>query len=176
MTSTVLIALVAWLLSWPAPLPPSRAPAMAKATFERLAHLEGRWIGHSTRGWTETVNYQVIAGGSAVVETSFDAHPGETMLTIFHLDGDRLLLTHYCVAGNQPRLVASTFDNGGKTVTFTFLDSTNLPSRDRGHMDKAVFTFVDDDHMTSRWTWYQDGREQWLEEIVAARQKPTAVR
>ena len=87
------------------------------------------------------------------------------MVTMFYLDGDRLMLTHYCVARNQPRLVATSFADAGKTITFTFLDGTNLPSRDKGHMDKMVFRFIDDNHAVSHWTWYQDGKEKWLEEI-----------
>jgi GH24 family phage-related lysozyme (muramidase) len=159
---TVLLVLV--LSRSATPAAPPAIPA-ARAAFERFRALEGSWRGKSTKGWTDTAVFRTIAGGSVVTETSFDAHPGETMLTAYHLDGDRLLLTHYCVAQNQPRLVASTIEEGGGTVTFTFLDGTNLPSRDRGHMDKAVFRFEDADHFTSRWTWYQDGTERWMEEI-----------
>lgn len=140
-------------------------PTPAAAAFERFKKLEGKWKGRSTKGWEEVSIYKTIAAGSVVVGTSFDAHPNETMMTMFHLDGDRLMLTHYCVAKNQPRLVATSFADGGKTVTFTFLDGGNLSSRDRGHMDKAVFRFVDDNHATSQWTWYQDGKESWMEEI-----------
>lgn len=148
-----------------APPEPTSAVRPASAAFERFRALEGSWRGKSTKGWTDTAVFRTIAGGSVVTETSFDAHPGETMLTAYHLDGDRLVLTHYCVAKNQPRLVASSIEDGGKTITFTFLDGTNLPSRDRGHMDKAVFRFEDADHFTTRWTWYQDGTERWMEEI-----------
>ena len=31
----------------------------------------------------------------------------EDMISMFNLDGDRVVLTHYCAAGNQPRMVAS---------------------------------------------------------------------
>ena len=142
-----------------------RTPAAAAAAFEQFKKLEGRWKGRSTKGWEEVITYKTIAGGSVVAGTSFGAHPNETMMTMYHLDGERLMLTHYCVAKNQPRLVATSFAEGGKTVTFTFLDGGNLPSRDRGHMDKALFRFIDDNHTTSQWTWYQEGKESWMEEI-----------
>lgn len=145
-------------------------PALAQAGFERFKKLEGKWRGRSTKGWEEITHYKTIAQGSVVVETSFDAHPNETMMTMFYLDGDRLMLTHYCVARNQPRLEATAFEDDGRTITFTFRDATNLPSRDQGHMDKAVFRFADDDHFSSQWTWYQDGRENWMEEIKCDRQ------
>ncbi len=138
---------------------------MAKAAFERFKKLEGKWHGKSTKGWEEAVHFKTIAQGSVVVENSFDAHPNETMMTMFHMDNDRLVLSHYCVAGNQPRLAATVFEEDGRKITFTFVDATNLPSRDKGHMDKAVFHFLDEAHLTSQWTWYQDGKENWMEEI-----------
>ncbi|MBI1849430.1 MAG: hypothetical protein HYR85_03695 [Planctomycetes bacterium] len=137
--------------------------------FERLRALQGTWDGKSTKGWEEKITYETIAGGSVVVETSKGAHPGETMLSALHMDGERLMLTHYCVAQNQPRLVATAFDDDGKTITFTYLDGTNLPSHDRGHMDKVIFRFADADHFSAQWTWYQDGKESWMEEIQHAR-------
>ena len=141
------------------------APTPARLAFERFKKLEGSWRGRSTKGWEEAVSYRTIAQGTVVVGTSFDAHPNETMMTMIHLDGDRLMLTHYCVAKNQPRLVATSYADEGRTITFTFLDGTNLPSRDRGHMDKVVFRFIDDHHVAAHWTWYQDGKESWMEEI-----------
>ena len=140
-------------------------PGTATEAFNRFKKLAGKWQGRSTKGWQETVFFHTIAGESAVVEDSLDAHPNERMMTMFHLEGDRLMLTHYCVAKNQPRLVATSFADDGKTVTFTFLDGGNIPTRDRGHMDKAVFRFVDDNHVSSQWTWYQNGKESWMEEI-----------
>lgn len=146
---------------------------MTPALFKRLSALEGDWVGTSTKGWSDSSNFRTIAAGSVVVQTSFDAHPGETMMTMYHLDGSRVMLTHYCVAKNQPRLVATEASPDGKTFTFTFLDATGIPSREAGHMDKAVFTFEDDDNFTSRWTWYQNGSEQWMEEIRYRRQRRT---
>lgn len=167
------VAIIAWLMALPSV--PGQAgghnekkpiePGPARAAFERFKRLEGNWKGRSTKGWEETKSFKTIAQGSVVVGTSFDSHPNETMMTMYYLDGDRLMLTHYCVAKNQPRLVATSFADGGKTITFTFLDGTNLTSRDRGHMDKVVYRFIDDNHLTSQWTWYQDGKESWMEEI-----------
>ncbi len=151
------------------------AIAPASALFERLKSLEGEWIGKSTKGWTDDTTFRVIAGGSVVASTSFNAHPNETMMTMYHMDGGRVLLTHYCVAQNQPRLVASEIGEGGRTATFSFLDATGIPSRDAGHMDKATFSFQDADHFTSRWTWYQDGNQRWMEEIRYERKKRPAV-
>ena len=156
------------MVSPPATATPVTGDA-ARAAFDRLKALSGSWKAHSTRGWEETGHYKVIAGGSAVMHTSFGAHPNETMITLYTLDQDRLLLTHYCVAGNQPRLVATRISGSGDEVEFTFLDGGNLPSRDQGHMDRVVLRFLDENRTTSRWTWYQNGEEKWLEEIEAHR-------
>lgn len=175
-TGIVTLAIMFSLITAVAAQGPATAPAPAPATpaqraYERFKALAGEWRGASTRGWTEKTSYRVIAGESCVMSTSFDAHPKETMVTMFHLDGEHLMLTHYCVARNQPRLRATDIREDGETmtITFTFLDGTNLPARDAGHMDKAVFTFESPDRFKSRWTWYQDGKERWMEEIVYTR-------
>ena len=148
----------------------------ATAAFEALKKLSGEWQGKSTKGWTEKVTYDVIAGGSVLMERSFGAHPNEWMATMIHMDGDRLLLTHYCVAKNQPRLAATKIAADLSSITFEFLDATNLPSRDKGHMDKVVFRLPGADRFTSRWTWCQDGKETWREEIEHRRAPASASR
>ncbi len=149
-------------------------PDQSRAVYERIKGWSGEWVGESTKGWKETISYRVIAKGSVVMESSFDAHPNETMISMYHPDGDRLLLTHYCVARNQPRLVLSDVAEDLSVATFTFLDGTNLPSRDKGHMDKLVVKFNEDGSLTKQWTWYQNGNESWLEEIRLTRAPATA--
>ena len=140
-------------------------PEAARAMFESFKKMQGNWKGTSTKGWTEEVTIRVIAGGSVVQFSSFDAHPNETMLTMIHMDIDRLVLTHYCVARNQPRLELKEISEDGTRALFTFLDATNLASRDHGHMDKVVYQFRDTTNFSSQWTWFQDGTERWLERI-----------
>ena len=152
-------------------IPTLADPSPAAAGLRRFAELAGDWEGRSTKGWTERLRFQVLAGGSAVLETSFEAHPGETMATLFSLDRGELELRHYCVAGNQPHLRATEYAEGGRRITFTFVDGGNLPSREHGHMDRLVVFFDDRDHVTYRWTWYQDGTERWLDEIRLERRK-----
>lgn len=144
---------------------PSGQVSQARAAFDRFRSLDGLWRGKSTKGWRDKVRIHAIAAGSAVEFDSFDAHPGEAMATMVYMDGDRLLLTHYCVAKSQPRLKATGFEDSGRTVTFTFLDATNLPSRNVGHMDKVVYHFSDDGSFTEQWSWYQEGNERWMELI-----------
>ena len=140
----------------------ARSPA--QLGFERFRSLAGAWSGSSTKGWEARIDFEVVARGSVVIQRSnFAAHPEETMITAYHRDGEELVLTHYCVAGNQPRLRASEFDERG--VAFAFQDGTNLDSRDAGHMDSVRFEFPDADSFSSQWSWYQDGADAWMEAI-----------
>ncbi len=146
----------------------------AREAFARLSELQGVWRGASSKGWTDTSELRLIAAGSVLLETSRftdDTEGKNAMASAFQLDGRNLLVTHYCEAGNAPRLVASAFEEGGKVVTFTFQSGVNLPSRDQGHMDKLVVRFQDRDHYSTRWTWYHDGKETWLEDIHYERVK-----
>lgn len=136
----------------------------AQLAFERLAGLAGSWEGRSSQGWVARSEVELIARGSVVLErTNFEAHPGETMLTLFHKDGAELVLTHYCVAGNQPRLVASALE--GDTLAFTFRDATNLPDPGTGHMGSARFVLEGPDSFSSRWSFDQGGKTSWMEEV-----------
>jgi len=148
---------------------PGAAPGAAddaEALFERLKGLEGVWEGSSTRGWDGRVEYRLIASGSTLMGISeHGAHPGDTMATMYYRAADGIGLTHFCVAGNQPRLLATEIDPGGRRATFTFDGGTGLASRDEGHMDRVVVEFVGEDEFVSRWAWYEDGEERWLEEI-----------
>lgn len=144
--------------------------AMATELYERFRALAGEWRGRSTKGWVDVERIQPIAAGSAVmIETDFEGHPDQKMVTMVHLDEGRLLLTHYCVAKNQPRLIATGVEQDGRVVHFEFLDGTGMATRNTGHMDRVIYRFVDDDHYTSRWTFYVDGTESWMEEITYER-------
>jgi hypothetical protein len=155
------------------PQEPDRVTALA--AFERIKKLEGTWQAKSTKGWEERQQFRVIAKGTAVSSQSVpvrsadaskaDTAPNAPMLTVFHMDGDHLILTHYCEAGNQPRMIATAIEDAGRTLRFTFLDATNMASPRTGHMHAAVIRFVDDSHFDERWSWYENGKEQWMETV-----------
>lgn len=140
--------------------------ARAKAAFELIKGMAGEWTGAATDGRKITHRVQIIAAGSVVMEESwFEGHKGEMMVTTYYMDGDKLMLTHYCVAKNAPRMQATEISEDGKNVLFTFVDGANIPTRDKGHMDKASYKFSGKDAFSSRWTWYANGKEQWMEEF-----------
>jgi hypothetical protein len=128
--------------------------------FARFAELAGEWTGKGMHGDTEhevRVVYKVTSGGSAVVET-FDPGTEHEMITVIHPDGDALLLTHYCMLGNQPHMKAKP-KPGENKVAFEFVKATNLKSEKDMYMRNVTFTFVDKDHLKAEWTNYNEGKE-----------------
>jgi hypothetical protein len=124
------------------------AQSAAQRTFEQLKALAGSWQG-TLEGQPLYVSLRVTSMGNALLHEMRGAGPDDP-ITMFHLDGDRLLLTHFCDAGNQPRMVA-TASPDGKTIVFNFLDATNLLSSQKGHMQRVTFTLIDSDHHTEDW-------------------------
>src|SRR6201998_464920 len=124
------------------------AQSTAQSSFEQLKVLAGSWEG-TLDGQTLHVSLRVTSMGSALMHEMKGPGPDDP-ITMFNLDGDRLLLTHYCDAGNQPRMVA-TISPDGKTIVFNFLEATNLLSTQMGHMQRITFTFIDSDHHTEKW-------------------------
>src|SRR3954466_3660786 len=103
------------------------------AWFGRIKTLQGnwegpyQWSGARTDSGTMKVQYSTTGKGSAIVENLMvEGEP--VMTTVYHLDNGALRMTHYCGAGNQPRLKAEGADASADTVRFTFVDATNLPS------------------------------------------------
>jgi hypothetical protein len=133
------------------------AQSEAQKSFNQLKSLTGTWEGKTTDGNAVQVSFRETAGGSAVMSEINGFH-SEDMITMFHLDGARLLMTHYCGAGNQPRMQASASPDG-KTLTFNFVDATNLESAESGHMDHVVIALLDPHHHTEEWTFTNHGKE-----------------
>jgi hypothetical protein len=123
------------------------AESGAEAGFNKLKSLEGNWSGKTSEGQPVQITYRSTSGGSALLG---EIQAKEDMISMFHMDGDRLLMTHYCGAGNQPRM-AATASPDGKTITFTFVDATNLISSQPGHMERMVVTMIDANHYTEEW-------------------------
>ena len=141
----------------------------AAAAFNKLKTLAGTWEATSERGKV-TSSYEVISGGSALVER--DNVPGEgAMLTVYHLDGDRLVLTHYCTAGNQPHMQAEAYDPASNQLVFNFTGGGNLSNTNAGHMHNVVFKFAGADTFAANWTFREDGKPKFVENIEYHRVK-----
>jgi len=134
----------------------SFAQSDAQKALDRFKAMVGTWEGKSPNGKTSEVKYQLAAGGASVMAESHMI--GDDMTTMFYVDGDRLMMTHFCPSGNQPRMKA-TISADTKTVTFDFLDATNLSGPQAGHMHKTVYVFNDDGTYSEDWTWRQEGKD-----------------
>jgi len=137
----------------------------AQAAFARMKALAGNWKGTAAMGAGPgamsapvRVTMRVTSGGDALlhemVPEGRNADPSngdDDPLTMMYIDGDRLMLTHYCDSGkNRPRMLG-TLSADGKTVEFDFLDVSG--GTKYGHMHHAVFTIIDADHHTEDWTY-----------------------
>lgn len=143
-----------WLLTVIAT--PSWAQSDAQKALDRFKSMVGTWSGKNGQGQASEVTYRLMAGGTSVMADS--TMGDEAMTSMFYVDGDRLLMTHFCPSNNQPRMKA-TISPDGKTVTFDFVDATNLASPQAGHMHKVVYVFADADHYSEDWTWKRDGKD-----------------
>jgi hypothetical protein len=146
---------------------PALAQSDAKATFDHLKSLNGTWEGKANSDRSVKIVFRPTSGGSALMSEILG---DEDMVTMFHLDNNRVLMTHYCGAGNQPRMQASASPDG-KTITFSFIDGTNMASPKAGHMDHLVITMSDADNHTEDWTFIQEDGKQMKEHFDLARVK-----
>ena len=138
----------------------------AQKSFATIKAFAAQWEGKASNGQAVKDSFRITSNGSAVM-SEISGH--EDMITMFHLDGDRLLMTHYYGAGNQPRMKA-TASADGKTLTFDFIDATNLATPQDGHMHHVVYT-IDGDRLTEDWYFVKDGKDMH-EHFDLQRQKP----
>ncbi len=137
---------------------PSKTPP-TNAGFERMKKLAGTWVEANKDGTPSDKVVSVLkvtAGGSAVQETFFPGDANE-MVSLYHLDKGDLVMTHYCMLGNQPRMKADPKSEKNQ-IHFAFAGGTNLdPAKDM-HMHESTITFVDDDHIEVAGVAWIDGK------------------
>jgi hypothetical protein len=152
---------------------PGGSPPASKAndTFNLLKALVGdwqgsyEWIGKNRKG-PMNARYYLTGNGTAVVEDLIvDGTPN--MTTVYHLDGADLRATHYCAAGNQPRLKAASTDDN-KVVKFHMVDITNLPTPEAGHVRDLEMQLTSSSQITILFTFVGSGKDS-VERIELAR-------
>ncbi len=133
-------------------------PAPTNSAFETMKKLAGTWLLADQDGKpTDQVAsiIKVTAGGSAVHETVFPGQPHE-MVSVYTVVGPDLVMTHYCVLGNQPRLKADSKSSANQ-IHFEFAGGANLdPTKDK-HMHSATLTILDSDRIELAGVGWQDG-------------------
>ena len=113
---------------------------------------------------------RLTAGGSAILEILFPGTDHE-MVSVYHQDGAKLMLTHYCVLGNQPTMQARLRVDENQLV-FEFVSGTNMKPT-HSHMHRGTLTRIDKNHMRSQWENFKDGKHNSTHsfEFVAARSR-----
>ena len=136
----------------------------AQKSFDQLKTLAGSWEGvlkttptsPDVDGKHAQATLRVTSMGNALMhEMKMEGRPDDP-ITMLYMDNDHLTLTHYCDAGNRPRMVAKASPDG-KTVEFDFVDIAG--STKYGHMHHAVFTVIDENHHTEDWTFMVEGKQ-----------------
>ncbi len=143
----------------PAPVAaPARPPAPVVASLEKLKALAGDWVDADAAGAARDevkVTYRVTGAGSAVVETLAVGKPYE-MVSVYHRDGTDLVMTHYCAAGNQPRMRAKPMT--GNVLVLDFAGGTNLDPAKDAHIHSVRLEFVSADEVRAEWFGWVDGK------------------
>jgi hypothetical protein len=123
-------------------------PPPTNSGLEAMKKLAGTWLAADKDGkpTDQVVSIiKVTAGGSVVHETLFPGQPHE-MVSIYTVDGPDLVMTHYCVLGNQPRMKADP-KSPANQIRFQFAGGANLDPKKDKHMHAATLTIVDDGHI-----------------------------
>ena len=147
--------------------------ADASEALGRLRQLQGSWRG--TYSWTGVradkgemkATYHVTGNGSALIEDLI-MNEQPVMTSAYHLDKDDLRMTHFCAAGNQPRLKASSIDLGANVFRFEFVDITNLATADSPHVYGFTIRLVDPNHIQLEFAFQGNGKKS-LEHIELTR-------
>ena len=145
------------------------AHANSNPAFETLKSLAGSWTGKAIAGEGPGTDagtvFKVIAGGTAVQETMFPGTPHE-MVNVYHLDGNDVVVTHYCAGGNQPRMKLASSNSG--VLDFKFAGGTNIPAK--GHYMQAVKITLADGKLLEEWESVDAGKPVGTARFELARQ------
>ena len=138
--------------------------------FAMIKNLEGEWQGSfkwngamQGSGNLKATYYPV--GRKAIAENLINEEGEVTMSSIYHLDGPHSLrMTHFCMM-NQPRLKATSFEVKDRRIAFDFLDITNLPHENSGHVYAVQLNLIEPDslHITFK---YKEGDDKLSEELA----------
>jgi hypothetical protein len=143
--------------------------------LEALKTLAGSWSGSTykhkdERVWGESdalVTYTITGRGSAVVETLF---PGtnQEMTTVYHDDPQgNLVMTHYCNAGNQPKMELVSFADN--QLHFKLAPDADIDVEHEHHAHELIIGIGEDGSLQHDWTNHNMGQAADLRNIKLAR-------
>lgn len=122
--------------------------------FEPLKALGGSWgmDMQDGNGLQKTAEFSVTSANSVIREIMFPGHDHE-MTNVYHMDGPNLVITHYCAAGNQPRMIATTAQktDAGLVYHFKVDRVSNVREGQHGVMNELIMTLHNDGHVQQDW-------------------------
>ncbi len=147
--------------------PTAPAPLDGKAAFETLKGLAGTWSGPigAANGPKGKVRYEVISGGSVVMEVLFPGEPHE-MRSMYHLDKTELIMTHYCSGGTQPHMRLSKASTPSKLV-FDFDGGTNFDPKTGSYIHDGEIRILPDGRLEASWTFFANGKAAGANHFLA---------
>src|SRR5216117_2975184 len=128
----------------------------SEEAFDRLTALQGEWQGIAD-GVNTTLIYRLTANGSTLMEQC-RPEKGHEMITMFTVDDDHLIATHYCSAKNQPQMATSAISDAQKPLAFSLVRVTGLKSPDDFHNTGLTVIQEDNDHLTQEWSYQHKGK------------------
>lgn len=153
----LLMVVIGFVFSVPLPAQEMHPAARSTPAFDQFKSLVGHWEGATTGGGKVNATYELISNGSVLMERLSPGNEPD-MITMYTLDGDRILATHYCSAGNQPTLQTPASPAPDSKYNFTFLHLRGAKSPDEGHMIALVVSIPDKNHLTQSWTFDDHGK------------------
>jgi hypothetical protein len=131
---------------------------MTTPAFDQMKSLAGEWNGVMDGKQALTGTIRLVSNGTAVEEAFTNATQHMEMVTVYTPDGDKLAMTHYCDAGNQPHMETPALKAADHEFPFRMTSIGNLAKPDEGHMVALTVSVEDKDHYTEVWTWSEAGK------------------
>ena len=131
--------------------------ARTTPAFDQLKALVGHWEGTTPDGKKGQATYELISNGSVVMERLSPGNEPD-MITMYSLEGDRILVTHYCSAGNRPTMQTAASPAANGKLDFTFLRLAGAKTPDEGHMVSLSVSMPDKNHLVEIWTFDDHGK------------------
>lgn len=144
-------------------------PALARADIDTTADdsfppmvqmrkLEGVWTGTVRSSATKKVlgaariKYEVVSSGHAVAEKLLmGTNERDDMLSVYHQEGDQLMMTHFCGSNTQPRLRTKSWTKPITELKLEFLDSTNILNATMMNITFLKLEFLPDGGLRQTW-------------------------
>ena len=140
------------------------------SAFQKLASLVGQWEGTTSDGKKVSVSYELVSSGSALVET-LKGESEPSMVSVYTPDGDRVAMTHYCSARNQPYMRTEPLTGPAQQYVFKTEKVANLTMPGEGYMTGLTVDLKDADHFTQAWTFSEKEKKMSSTELFTYTRK-----